>query len=192
MKLMIRNARGRIDPEEALYIPEALHPRVTRVARVWCAIYVATAGVALSMQSILPFMLIGLPRFYGAWHQVLTGILQHGCLAENVLDHRLNSRTVYINPISRFIYWNMNYHVEHHMFPMVPYHALPKLHALLRDDLPAPTPSLWAGYKEVIKAVRIQRRNPDWFIKRPLPATAKPYRPEFHGDLDPVMADRIA
>ena len=40
-----------------------------------------------------------------------------------MLDHRLNSRTVYMNPISRFIYWNMNYHIEHHMFPMVPYHA---------------------------------------------------------------------
>jgi fatty acid desaturase len=192
MQRMVLNASGRLDPEEVLYIPEALHRRVTRVARVWCLIYASTAGAALYMQSILPFMLIGLPRFYGAWHQVLTGILQHACLAENVLDHRLNSRTVYLNPISRFIYWNMNYHVEHHMFPMVPYHALPKLHALLREDLPAPTQSLWAGYKEVIKAVRIQRRNPDWFIKRPLPATAKPYRPEFHGDVDPVMADQAA
>jgi Na+-transporting NADH:ubiquinone oxidoreductase subunit F len=42
-----------------------------------------------------------------------------------VLDHRLNCRTVYMNPIHRFLYWNMNYHVEHHMFPLVPYHALP-------------------------------------------------------------------
>ena len=55
----------------------------------------------------------------------MTGLLQHGGLAEDVLDHRLNSRTVYMNPVSRWIYWNMNYHVEHHMFPMVPYHALP-------------------------------------------------------------------
>ena len=53
----------------------------------------------------------------------MTGLLQHGGLADNVTDHRLNSRTVYMNPVSRFIYWNMNYHVEHHMFPMVPYHA---------------------------------------------------------------------
>ena len=37
-------------------------------------------------------------------------------------------RTVYMNPVLRFLYWNMNYHIEHHMFPMVPYHALPKLH----------------------------------------------------------------
>jgi fatty acid desaturase len=192
LKLMVVNASGRLDPEEALYIPEALHPRVTRVARIWCVIYAATAGAALYLQSILPFMLIGLPRFYGAWHHVLTGILQHGGLAENVLDHRLNSRTIILNPISRFIYWNMNYHVEHHMFPMVPYHALPKLHALLRDDLPAPTPSIFAGYRELIPTMWIQRRNPDWFIKRELPPTAKPYRPEFHGDIDPVMADRTA
>ena len=65
-------------------------------------------------------MIIGLPRMYGAWHGVLTGLLQHGGLADNVTDHRLNSRTVLMNPVSRFIYWNMNYHVEHHMFPMVP------------------------------------------------------------------------
>jgi fatty acid desaturase len=192
LRLMLLNASGSLDPEEALYIPVALRPRVYRVARVWCLIYAATAGAALYLQSILPLMLIGLPRFYGAWHQVLTGILQHAGLAENVLDHRLNSRTVTLNPISRFIYWNMNYHVEHHMFPMVPYHALPKLHALLRDDLPAPTPSMWAGYNEVIRAVRIQRRNPDWFIKRELPETAKPYRAEFHGDIDPVMTSRDA
>ena len=90
------------------------------------------------MGSILPLMLIGLPRLYGAWHHVMTGLLQHGGLADNVIDHRLNSRTVYMNPVSRFIYWNMNYHVEHHMFPMVPYHALPKLHEMIKHDLPAP------------------------------------------------------
>ena len=43
-----------------------------------------------------------------------------------------------MNPVFRFIYWNMNYHVEHHMFPMVPYHALPALHAEVADDLPVP------------------------------------------------------
>ena len=63
---------------------------------------------------------------------VMTGLLQHIGLADNVIDHRLNTRTVYMNPITRFIYWNMNYHVEHHMFPMVPYHALP--HAARADQ----------------------------------------------------------
>jgi len=107
--------------------------------------------------------------------------LQHGGLADNVIDHRLNSRTVMMNPVSRFIYWNMNYHVEHHMFPMVPYHALPKLHAMIRHDLPAANPSIWAGYREMIPAFLRQLSNEDYFLKRELPPTARPYREEFHG-----------
>jgi MocE subfamily Rieske [2Fe-2S] domain protein len=79
----------------------------------------------------------------------MTGLLQHIGLADNVVDHRLNTRTVYMNPISRWIYWNMNYHVEHHMFPMVPYHALPRLHDLIKHDLPTPNPSMWHAYREV-------------------------------------------
>jgi fatty acid desaturase len=125
-------------------------------------------------------MLVGLPRLYGAWHHVMTGLLQHGGLAENVTDHRLNSRTVLMNPISRFIYWNMNYHVEHHMFPMVPYHALPKLHELIKHDLPTPNPSIWHAYKEVWPIVKRQLRYEDFYLKRELPPTARPYRMEFH------------
>ncbi len=132
------------------------------------------------MQSILPLMLVGLPRLYGAWHMVMMGLLQHGGLADNVLDHRLNSRTVLINPISRFVYWNMNYHVEHHMFPVVPYHALPRLHEAIKHDLPAPTPSILAGYREMIPAFLRQLRYEDYFLKRELPPTAKPYREELH------------
>jgi fatty acid desaturase len=85
-----------------------------------------------------------------------------------------------MNPISRFIYWNMNYHVEHHMFPMVPYHALPKLHELIKHDLPAPNTSMWDGYREMVPAFLRQLRNEDYFLKRELPPTAKPYRDEFH------------
>ena len=131
-------------------------------------------------------MLVGLPRLYGAWHHVMTGLLQHGGLADNVIDHRLNSRTVYMNPVSRFIYWNMNYHVEHHMFPMVPYHALPKLHEMIKHDLPAPKPSISAGYREMIPAFLRQLRNEDYFLKRELPPTAKPYREELHTELVPA------
>ena len=179
---MVRNAFGVISKEEQTFIPETEQPKAIFVARIWLAIYVATIALAFYMNSFLPLMLIGLPRIYGAWHFVMTGLLQHGGLADNVTDHRLNSRTVYLNPVSRFIYWNMNYHVEHHMFPMVPYHALPKLHEMIKHDLPAPTPSIIAGYREMIPAFRRQLRNEDYFLRRELPPTAKPYREEFHND----------
>lgn len=177
---MLLNATGRIDPEEATYVPETERPKVIRVARIWTVIYAAVIALALATQSILPLMVIGLPRLYGAWHHIMTGLLQHGGLADDVLDHRLNSRTVYMNRVSRFIYWNMNYHVEHHMFPMVPYHQLPALHARIRHDLPAPNTSIAQAFREMWPALVRQLRYEDYFLKRALPATAKPYREDFH------------
>lgn len=185
---MARNAAGNLSPAERDFIPEMEQRKVIRVARIWSAIYLTVIGQSVYMQSILPLMLVGLPRLYGCWHLTLVGLLQHGGLAEDVTDHRLNSRTVLINPISRFIYWNMNYHVEHHMFPMVPYHALPRLHEIIKHDLPKPNTSILDGYREMIPAFIRQLRYEDYFVKRELPPTAKPYREELHKPLAPGMA----
>ena len=175
-KRMLLNALGQLDPQVATFVPRSEQYKVFRVARIWVCIYLATIALSVWTGSIFPLMVIGLPRLYGAWHHVVTGILQHAGLAEDVVDHRLNSRTVYMNPISRFIYWNMNYHVEHHMFPMVPYHRLPELHAKIKHDLPAPSPSILAACREVWPALKRQLRYEDYFIKRELPPTARPYR----------------
>ncbi|HEX3876300.1 MAG TPA: NADH:ubiquinone reductase (Na(+)-transporting) subunit F, partial [Bryobacteraceae bacterium] len=101
---------------------------------------------------------------------VTYGYTQHAGLAENVLDHRLNCRTVYMCWIHRYLYWNMNYHVEHHMFPLVPYHALPKLHAAVKEDCPTPYPSLFSAWREIVPTVLKQVRDPGFHIKRQLPA----------------------
>jgi fatty acid desaturase len=81
-----------------------------------------------------------------------------------------------MNPVSRFIYWNMNYHVEHHMFPMVPYHRLPELHAVIGADLPAPSQSILAAYREVWPVLLRQLKQEEFYLRRALPPTARPYR----------------
>ena len=121
-----------------------------RISRIWLTIYGLTGPLAIGAGSILPLMVIGLPRLYGTWHINITGILQHAALADNVVDHRLNNRTIFMNPISRFIYWNMNYHLEHNMFTMVPYHKLPALHELSKGDLPSPNSSVLDAIREVV------------------------------------------
>ncbi|MBO0664269.1 fatty acid desaturase family protein [Jiella sp. MQZ9-1] len=191
LKSMVVNTFGGLSEEEKTFVPEMEWSRAIKIARIWFAIYAATVALAIATQSFLPLLLVGLPRMYGAWHGVMTGLLQHGGLAEDVIDHRLNSRTVYMNPVSRFIYWNMNYHVEHHMFPMVPYHALPRLHALIKHDLPRANTSIFDGYREMWPAVRRQMKNEDYFLKRELPATAKPYRGEFH-EVEPGLRAKAA
>jgi fatty acid desaturase len=166
-------------------VPELEWHKVYLVARIWLAIHASVIAVALWFGSWLPLMYVGvLPTMYGAWLAVYFGLTQHVGMAEDVLDHRLNSRTVYMNPVFRFIYWNMNYHVEHHIFPMVPYHALPRLHAIMRPDLPKPCASTIEAYGEIIPALLRQLKNPGWTIRRALPASAKPYR----ADAGPMAA----
>jgi fatty acid desaturase len=167
------HAGGALTAEEATYIPEMERWKVFLVARVWLAIYAAVIVACLAARSILPAMLVGLPSFYGAGFVLFFGLTQHAGLAEDVLDHRLNSRTVYMNPVFRFLYLNMNYHVEHHMFPMVPYHALPRLHAAIKSDCAAPYPSTWAAYREIIPTLLRQVRDPGYFVRRELPASAR-------------------
>ena len=179
-KVLLRNAAGIITQDEADYLPQAERVKAMFWARTFVAIHLAAIILAFFSWSLLPVILIGGPRIYGAWHMVMTGLLQHGGMAEDVLDHRLNSRTVLMNPVSRWIYWNMNYHVEHHMFPMVPYHALSRLHALIKDDLPIPDPSIPVAYARMVRAIWQQRTDPDYTIVPVLPATARPFRPDLH------------
>ena len=186
---MVRNAAGNLSAAEKSFIPEMEQHKVFSTARIWLVVYALVIAVSVAMQSILPLVLIGLPRLYGAWHMVMCGLLQHGGLADNVTDHRLNSRTVLMNPISRFIYWNMNYHIEHHMFPMVPYHALPKLHAAIKHDLPTPNSSILQAYREMVPAFLRQLRYEDYFLQRALPPSAKPYRADLHDETVPAPAE---
>lgn len=160
---------SRITPAEAIYIPEAEHTRVYRNARIYLAIYTSVIGVAIASHSILPLMYVGLPSFYGGWLGGLFGLTQHAGLAEDVLDHRLNSRTVYMNPVFRYLYWEMNFHIEHHMFPMVPYYNLEQLHENLRPDMPKPYGGLWEAYREIVPTLIRQTKDPSYFVKRELP-----------------------
>lgn len=173
-KKVFHHAGGSLLPDEATFIPDSERARVYWTARVHLLIYAVVIAWAIAAESLLPLMYVGLPSLYGAWLYLTTGLTQHAGLAEDVLDHRLNCRTVYMNPVVRFLYWNMNYHVEHHMFPMVPYHQLAKLHEEMKPDTPRPYRGFWEAYREIIPAVLRQVREPGYFVRRDLPPSANP------------------
>lgn len=177
----IRHSLGRITAEEADFIPEMEWKKLYWQARLWLFIYVALIATVSYFGGWLGLMYVVLPSLYGRWLVVYLGLTQHAGLAENVLDHRLNARTVYMNPFFRFIYWNMNYHVEHHMFPMVPYHALRDLHREVSSDMPPACKSTVGAYREILPALLHQLRDPDYSLPRELPPSARPFRPELHG-----------
>lgn len=157
---MAKHAAGRVDADAADFIPETERRRLIWEDRIFVGITLAAVVLSLVLWTPLPVLLVGLPTIYGAWLVVFFGLTQHAGLQEDVLDHRLNTRTVYMNPVFRWLYSNMNYHVEHHLFPGVPYHALPALHEEIKDSLPPALPNTLAAYRELLGALRKQQQDP--------------------------------
>lgn len=172
LRNMLLHTAGHLTSEENTYVPDTERKRVFFVARIWLAIYVTTLFACIIGSSLLPIMLVGGPRLYGTFLHLVYALTQHSGLGEDVLDHRLNTRTVYMNRINRFLYWNMNYHVEHHMFPLVPYHKLSELHEEIKHELASPYPSIFAAYKEIIPAIVRQLKDQTYYIRRELPPEA--------------------
>ena len=169
---IVLHSLGRMTADERTYIPKSEFTKIYFRARIYVLIYLVVIGLVAWQRSILPLMFIGLPNLYGSWLMSVYGLTQHAGLAENVLDHRLNCRTVKMNFINRYLYWNMNYHVEHHMFPLVPYHALPRLHDVVKDDCPTPYAGLIEAWREIVPAVLQQVKDPAFHVKRKLPVSA--------------------
>jgi fatty acid desaturase len=174
---IVKHAFGSLSGDGEHFIPDTERRKVVRTARVYLAIMVATVALAVFLGSWLPIVLVVAPRFYGGFMAQLFNITQHAGLKEDVLDHRQNCRTFYTNPVFRFLYMNMNYHVEHHMFPMIPFFRLPEMHEAMKSQCPPPYPSVVACWVELVPAVWKQRRNPGYFVARPLPEGVAAFQP---------------
>ena len=196
IKRIIIHASGKIDPAVATYLPEHEYSKVILKARIYIAIYLIVIALSVYYASLLPLMYIGLPTILGGWLMPIYGLTQHAGLQENVLDHRLNCRTVYMNRIHRFLYWNMNYHVEHHMFPLVPYHALPGLHQEVKDDCPVPYHGIIDAFREIVPALIKQSKDVTYYVERKLPErkNINPYGEQikYVGDTDSLVNGKIA
>ena len=91
-----------------------------------------------------------LPHLVVVHYSGLRPYLEHAGLEEGILrDTR--SR---IHPWFTFLYHNINYHLEHHMYPSVPFFNLPKVHAFLKEnghferaDSPIET-TIWGAYSK--------------------------------------------
>lgn len=166
------HAFGHITEAGSHFIPDAERRKVVNSSRVFVLIFVLVIAACVWTQSILPGMFIVLPRFYGGVLPQLFNVTQHAGLAEDVHDHRLNTRSFATNPVFQWLYANMNFHVEHHMFPMVPYHRLPELHAAVKDQFPTPCPSVWAAWAEFWPVLSRQSQDPSHHLVRTLPTAS--------------------
>jgi fatty acid desaturase len=66
---------------------------------------------------------------------VIRSICEHHGKATG--DTWTNTRTMKVSPVLDFLWSNANYHLEHHLFPSVPFHKLPEVRRLLEPEYAA-------------------------------------------------------
>ena len=165
LKENIRIARGKFRGEwETALFPAGSSER--KAAINWARVVLTGQGLILAVSLyfhlwMIPIV-ITLAPFYGSWLQFLCNATQHIGLQDSVSDFRLCCRTFTVNPIVQFLYWHMNFHIEHHMFAAIPCYRLARLHRLIRHDLPPCPHGIVATWQEIAAIQKIQKTNPEY------------------------------
>lgn len=124
---------------------------VSIVFKLWPLMFVVTFGT-----------------FIGNWLRYIVGVPMHVGLRTNVPDFRKCVRTITLDPFTSFLYWRMNWHIEHHMFAAVPCYNLRKLNKVIADDLPGKR-SLAGAWNEMRHVWKEQQNNPEYQFDTPVP-----------------------
>ena len=143
-----RNAFGQITSP---YLPDRRHADMRREARVILAIY-AGALLSLIWSPVLLWLWV-LPALVGQPVLRLYLLAEHG-LCPPVANMLENSRTTFTNRVVRFLAWNMPYHAEHHAYPNVPFHQLPRFHAVTQDHLKSTSNGYSAFTADYLKSLK--------------------------------------
>lgn len=161
---------------------KALHadqPAQHRKSILWSRILLLFHGSVLVVAVltglwVLP-LIFSVSVFIANWLSYFVGLTQHCGLREDTPDFRKNTRSIKLNPLFSFLYWHMNWHIEHHMYAGVPCYNLSKLYREIAHDMPEPR-TLRGAWQEMRETWRRQKTAPDYQFDTPLPPTAKAER----------------
>ena len=147
-------------PEERL---KAVH-----WARYLIAVHLSFALITVLIGYPILILIVSLHPFIGNWLRYFVGAPMHCGLRSDVSDFRKCVRTITLDPISEFLYWHMNWHLEHHMFAAVPCYNLKKLYKAVAEDMPKPR-TLISSWKEMLEVVKQQETDPAYEFETPVP-----------------------
>jgi len=109
------------------YLNTQIGPQVRRSVRIQITVYVLLAAVSLVGANGFLFWNWLLPLAVGQPFLRVLLLAEHtGCAYS--ADGLANTRTTLTIAPVRWLMWNMPFHAEHHLYPSLPFHALPAAH----------------------------------------------------------------
>ena len=168
---IIKHSFGIITPVVNITVPEKEIKNIINSSRLYVGFWLIIIASSILFKTWLPIIMLILPPFYGNTILMICGMTQHAGLADNVKDHRKSTRTVILNPFFSFLYSNMEYHIEHHIFPKIPCHNLKAFHQVVKDQMPTPRKGVINAYKEIIPAIFKQAKDKNYYLNVEVPST---------------------
>ncbi|HEY0295659.1 MAG TPA: fatty acid desaturase [Bordetella sp.] len=147
VRKLLEHAAGRANEP---WVPDNKRALVVLEARCYLLVYALVAVASIATGSLAALWLWLLPLLAGQCLMRPYLMSEHvGCLHDP--DTLANTRTTYTNAVVRFFAWNMPYHAEHHTYPSVPFHALPKLNVLLAGHIANTEQGYIAAFSAVLR-----------------------------------------
>lgn len=116
------------------WIPENKRAIIVAEARAYLALYALLFALSLWFASALLLWVWIVPLLIGQFFLRPYLYAEHtGC--DRTRSAFQNTRTTYTGAIVKWFAWNMPYHVEHHAYPSIPFHALPKLNEIVDGEI---------------------------------------------------------
>ena len=116
------------------WIPESKRHVIVREARLYVAFYIVLLLASLALHTSILLWVWVVPAIVGQSFLRPYLYAEHtGC--ERTRSAFQNTRTTYTAMFVKWFAWNMPYHVEHHAYPSIPFHALPKLNEIVAEQI---------------------------------------------------------
>ena len=175
LKNFIRTSLNRFDNPIGYWGPELYegYPEERMKAVRWARLVVFQHAVStvffIGIGEPILIVLVSGSVFFANGLRYFAAATQHCGLRSNIPDFRKCARTITLDPVSQFLFWHMNWHVEHHMYGAVPCYNLEKLHRAVAHDMPEPR-TLIGAWKEMRETWKRQRNDPGYAYDTPVPA----------------------
>lgn len=153
-----RHAIGKLDNQEKEYIPSSEIYKLINESRLMLLGYLLIISVSFYYGSFFFVIYWILPRIIGEPFLRLIRMVEHTG-KEETADMIKNTRTSHASKFLKFLYWNMPFHVEHHLYANVPFYRLKKFHELIRPHTNQQEPSILSVHYEILKQIWINKKN---------------------------------